>query len=72
MGLVCALVYLLAIIGFLPFAFKRDIVAVTSGAGNKDRVLDMEDIENGRFLHRFPLEKVWMLRFRDVRMTRLT
>ena len=58
MGLVCALVYLLAIINFLPFAFKRDIVEVTSGAGNKDRVLEAQDIENGRFLHRFPLEKV--------------
>lgn len=58
MGLVCALVYLLAIINFLPFAFKRDIVAVTSGAGNKDLVLEADDVENGRFLHRFPLEKV--------------
>lgn len=58
MGLVCALVYLLAIINFLPFAFKRDIVKVTSGAGNKDKVFAAQDIENGRFLHRFPLEKV--------------
>ena len=58
MGLVSALVYLLAIINFLPFAFKRDIVEVTSGAGIKDRVLAAGDIENGRFLHRFPLEKV--------------
>lgn len=59
MGLVCALVYLLALINFLPFAFKRDIVEVTSGAGNKDRVLEAQHIETGRFLHRFPLEKVW-------------
>lgn len=58
MGLVCALVYLLAIINFLPFAFKRHIVEVTSGAGNKDRVVEVQDLENGRFLHRFPLEKV--------------
>ena len=58
MGLVSALVYLLAIVGLLPFVFKRDIVAVTSGAGNKDLVLDLENLENGRFLHRFPLEKV--------------
>ena len=61
MGLVCALVYLLAIINFLPFAFKRDIVEVTSGAGNKDRVLEAQDVENGRFLHRFPLEKVMLM-----------
>ncbi|KAK5167132.1 tunicamycin resistance protein [Saxophila tyrrhenica] len=58
MGLVCALVYLLAIINFLPFAFKSHMVEVTSGAGNKDRVLEAQDIENGRFLHRFPLEKL--------------
>lgn len=58
MGLVCALIYLLAIINFLPFAFKRDIVEVTSGAGNKDLVIEAEDVETGRLLHRFPLEKV--------------
>ena len=58
LGMSCAQVYLLAIICLMPFVFKRDIVAVTSGAGNKDRVLDMEELENGRFLHRFPLEKV--------------
>lgn len=58
MGLVCALVYLLAVINFLPFAFKRDIVAATSGGGNKDYVLEAQQIETGRFLHRFPLEKV--------------
>jgi len=62
MGLVCALVYLLAIVNFLPFAFKRDIVEVTSGAGsNKNRVLEAQEIETGRFLHRFPLEKVNLL-----------
>lgn len=58
MGLVCALVYLLAVINFLPFAFKRDIVAATTGGGNKDYVLEAQQIETGRFLHRFPLEKV--------------
>lgn len=58
MGLVVALVYLLAIINFLPYAFKRDIVELTSGAGNKDRVLEAQEIELGRFLHRFPLSKV--------------
>jgi UDP-N-acetylglucosamine--dolichyl-phosphate N-acetylglucosaminephosphotransferase len=62
MGLVCALVYLLALVNFLPFAFKRDVVMVTSGAGNKEIVLEAGDIENGRFLHRFPLEKVRSLR----------
>ena len=42
MGLVVALAYLLAIINFLPFAFKRDIVEVATGAGNKDRVFGAE------------------------------
>lgn len=58
MGLVSALVYLLAVIVFLPFAFKRDIVAATSGGGNKDVVIHLDQIETGRFLHKFPLEKV--------------
>jgi len=57
-GLICALVYLLAIVNFLPFAFKRDIVEVTNGAGKTDKVLEAQHIETGRFLHRFPLEKV--------------
>ncbi|KAK5700380.1 tunicamycin resistance protein [Elasticomyces elasticus] len=58
MGLVCALVYLLAVVNFLPFAFKRDIADVTSAATNKERLLEALDIETGRFLHRFPLEKL--------------
>ena len=58
MGLVSALAYLLCIIAFLPFAFKQDIVAVTSGGGNKDVVLKAHEMENGRFLHHFPIEKV--------------
>ncbi|GAB7351934.1 hypothetical protein MBLNU459_g2472t1 [Dothideomycetes sp. NU459] len=58
MGLVSALVYLLCIIAFLPFAFKHDIVAATSGGGNKDVVFEAHEVETGRFLHRFPLEKL--------------
>ena len=58
MGLVCALVYLLAVISFLPFAFKRDIEKVTTGIEMVDRILEAQDVESGRFLHRFPLEKV--------------
>ncbi|KAI7219067.1 UDP-N-acetylglucosamine:dolichyl phosphate N-acetylglucosamine-1-phosphate transferase-like protein [Hortaea werneckii] len=57
-GLICALVYLLAIVNFLPFAFKRDIVEVTNGASKNDEVLEAQHIETGRFLHRFPLEKL--------------
>lgn len=54
MGLCSALVYLLAIVNFLPFAFKRDIAAATFGNGDKDRIIEAGEIENGRFLHRFP------------------
>ncbi|KAL1296980.1 hypothetical protein AAFC00_004579 [Neodothiora populina] len=58
MGLVSALAYLLCIIAFLPFAFKQDIVAVTSGGGNKDVVVKVHEVETGRFLHHFPIEKL--------------
>lgn len=56
MGLVCALVYLLAVINFLPFAFKRDVIEVT-GAG-PGQVVEAHHVESGRSLHRFPMEKV--------------
>ncbi|KAK5108033.1 hypothetical protein LTR62_008868 [Meristemomyces frigidus] len=59
MGLVCALVYLLVLVSFLPFAFKSHIVASTLDAGyDKDRILEGGGMETGRFLHRFPLEKL--------------
>ena len=63
MGLISALVYLLAIVNFLPFAFKRDIAAATSGVADKDRIIEAGELENGRFLHRFPLEKVGSICF---------
>jgi hypothetical protein len=58
MGAVCAVVYLLIIIVFIPFPFYKDIVAATSGGGNRDLVLKVEQVETGRFLHRFPHNKV--------------
>jgi len=58
MGGVCAVVYLLAVIVFIPFPFYKDIVAATSGGGNKDVVLPVEHVQRGRFLHRFPHSKV--------------
>lgn len=63
MGLCSALVYLLAIVNFLPFAFKRDIAAATFGVPDKNRIIEAGELENGRFLHRFPLEKVGSIRF---------
>lgn len=58
MGAVCAVVYLLIIIMFIPFPFYKDIVAATSGGGNRDVVLELEQVQTGRFLHRFPHSKV--------------
>ncbi|KAK7885143.1 tunicamycin resistance protein [Exophiala xenobiotica] len=58
MGAVAASVYILALMAFIPFAFYKDIVAATSGGGNRDVVLTVTEIETGRFLHRFPHSKL--------------
>ncbi|KAL2200337.1 glycosyl transferase family 4-domain-containing protein [Corynascus similis CBS 632.67] len=58
MGAVCAAVYLFAMIFFVPFAFYKDVVAATSGGGNRDVVLHVEHVQQGRFLHRFPHSKL--------------
>lgn len=58
MGAVCSIVYLLALIFFIPFAFYKDIVAATSGGGNRDVVIETQHVEHGRMLHRFPHGKV--------------
>ncbi len=58
MGAVCAVVYLLALIVFIPVPFYKDIVAATSGGGNRDVVLQVEHVQRGRLLHRFPHSKV--------------
>lgn len=58
MGAVCAIVYLLIIIVFTPFPFYKDIVAATSGGGNRDVVEHVEYVRQGRFLHLFPHSKV--------------
>ncbi|KAJ5273220.1 hypothetical protein N7478_008345 [Penicillium angulare] len=58
MGAVCAVVYILSLIIFIPFAFYKDIVAATSGGGNRDVVIGDQHIETGRYLHRFPHGKL--------------
>ncbi|KAF1983318.1 UDP-GlcNAc-1-phosphate transferase [Aulographum hederae CBS 113979] len=61
MGAVCAIVYLLVLIIFIPFPFYKDIVAATSGGGNRDRVFEpelVELVETGRLLHKFPHNKL--------------
>lgn len=60
MGAVCAVVYLLLIIIFIVFPFYKDLVAATSGGGNRDVVLELDVEQNGRFLHRFPHNKVYL------------
>lgn len=50
--------YLLVLIAFIPFAFYKDIVAATSGGGNRDVVLTVTQLETGRFLQRFPHSKL--------------
>lgn len=62
MGGICAIVYLMTVIIFVPFPFYKDIVAATSGGGNRDVVLHVEHVEQGRFLHRFPHSKVGLSR----------
>ena len=62
MGAVCAVVYLFTLIVFIPFPFYKDIVAATSGGGNKDLIMQVQEVETGRFLHRFPHSKVPPLR----------
>ena len=58
MGAVCAIVYLLTVIVFIPFPFYKDIVAATSGGGNRDLVVEVQHVETGRFLHKFPHSKL--------------
>ena len=58
MGAVCAVVYLLTVIVFIPFPFYKDIVAATSGGGNRDVMLERQALEKGRTLHLFPHSKV--------------
>lgn len=58
MGAVCAIVYLLLLIAFIPFAFYKDIVAAASGGRDQQVVLEVRQVETGRFLHRFPVSKV--------------
>lgn len=54
MGAICAVVYLLVIIVFIPFPFYKDIIAATSGIEN----METQHVDTGRFLHKFPHGKV--------------
>lgn len=58
MGAVCAMVYIFILVIFIPWPFYKDIVAATSGGGNRDVVIELEQVETGRLLHKFPHNKV--------------
>ncbi|KAL1598622.1 tunicamycin resistance protein [Paraconiothyrium brasiliense] len=58
MGAVCAMVYLFTIITFIPWPFYKDIVVATSGGGNREVMKELEEVETGRLLHRFPHNKL--------------
>ena len=55
MGGVCAAVYLLLMILFMPFLFYSDIKMATA---DQSAGVERSQIETGRVLHRFPLGKV--------------
>jgi UDP-N-acetylglucosamine--dolichyl-phosphate N-acetylglucosaminephosphotransferase len=52
------MVYLFVLIVFIPWPFYKDIVVATSGGGNRDVIKELEEIETGRLLHRFPHNKL--------------
>lgn len=54
----CAMVYLFIVIFFIPWPFYKDIVVATSGGGNRDVIKELEQVETGRLLHRFPHNKL--------------
>ncbi|KAF2743443.1 hypothetical protein M011DRAFT_410600 [Sporormia fimetaria CBS 119925] len=58
MGAVCAMVYIFVLIVFIPWPFYKDIVAATSGGGNRDVMKELEEVETGRLLHKFPHNKL--------------
>ena len=58
MGAICAVVYLLVVIIFIPFPFYKDIVVAASGGGNEEFVMERHHIQAGRILHKFPHNKV--------------
>ncbi|KAF2877576.1 UDP-GlcNAc-1-phosphate transferase [Massariosphaeria phaeospora] len=58
MGAVCAMVYLFTLVIFIPWPFYKDIVAATSGGGNRDVMRELGEVETGRLLHRFPHNKL--------------
>lgn len=60
-GAISSIVHIFTMICFIVFPFYKDIVAATSGGGNRDVVFELQTVETGRLLHRFPHNKVFHL-----------
>lgn len=58
MGAISAAVFLLTMALFMPFGFYRELVISTAGAGSREAFVDLRDVDTGRFLHRFPHDKI--------------
>lgn len=61
MGGVCTIVYVFTLLVFMLFAIQKDIVAATSGGGNRDITIPEIQIVNsseGRLLRKFPHHKL--------------
>ena len=65
MGGVCAAVYLLLMMLFMPFLFYPDIKSAT--IDDNSIHVKVEQVDLGRVLHKFPLGKVTMSFERCVR-----
>lgn len=69
MGAVCAVVYLLIIIIFIPFSFYKDFVAaattISAISPNDLSVtgIELDIVHTGRILHKFPHRKVSSFQF---------
>lgn len=61
MGAVCAIVYLLSVIIFIPFPFYKDIIAATANNHAVNQHPEELHTQLGRVLHRFPHSKVLIL-----------
>jgi len=58
MGAVCAVVYLLTIIVFIPWAFYTELVAATPGSSAYDALTEVPRVDGGRIIQRFPHNKL--------------
>jgi len=58
MGAVCAIVYLLTIIVFIPWAFYKELVVATLNGGGRDTLVEVQRVDGGRIMQKFPHNKL--------------